>query len=117
MNIMKDIIVRDKSFEFAVRVINLDIYLRKVKKEYVLSKQIVRSGTSVGANIEEASGAVSHADFKNKLCIAYKEARETHYWLKLLHRTKLIDDKMFTSLEFDCEELKKILYTIIKGLK
>ena len=84
---MKEIIVRDKSFEFAVRVINLDIYLRKVKKEYVLSKQVVRSGTSIGANIEEASGAVSHADFKNKLCIAYKEARETHYWLKFLQRT------------------------------
>ncbi|HMS32841.1 MAG TPA: four helix bundle protein [Ignavibacteria bacterium] len=107
---MKEIIVRDKSFEFAVRVINLDIYLRKVKKEYVLSKQVVRSGTSIGANIEEASGAVSHADFKNKLCIAYKEARETHYWLKFLQRTKLIDYKMFISLEFDCEELKNIVH-------
>ncbi|MDQ3019252.1 MAG: four helix bundle protein [Bacteroidota bacterium] len=113
---MKEIIIREKSFEFAVRIINLSIYLRE-KKEFVLSSQVLRSGTSIGANVEEATGGVSKADFKNKLSIAYKEARETHYWLRLLQRTKFIDDKIFKSLEIDCEELKKILFTIIKRLK
>lgn len=113
---MGKIIVRDKSFEFAVRIVNLSIFLRDNKREFILSKQIIRSGTSIGANIEEASGGISKADFKNKLSIAYKEARETHFWLKLLHRTNYIDLKMFKSLEFDCIELKKILYTILKGL-
>ena len=113
---MGKIIVRDKSFEFAVRIVNLSIFLRDDKREFILSKQILRSGTSIGANIEEASGGVSKADFKNKLSIAYKEARESHFWLKLLYRTKYIDLKMFQSLEFDCVELKKILYTILRGL-
>ncbi|MEO8210176.1 MAG: four helix bundle protein [bacterium] len=113
---MKEIIIREKSFEFSVRIVNLSIFLRE-KKEFVLSNQVLRSGTSIGANVEEATGGVSKADFKNKLSIAYKEARETHYWLRLLQRTKFIDDKMFESLEVDCEELKKILYTIIKGIK
>ncbi|MBS1553050.1 MAG: four helix bundle protein [Bacteroidetes bacterium] len=113
---MGKIIVREKSFEFAVRIVNLSIYLREIKKEFVISKQILRSGTSIGANVEEASGGISKADFKNKLSIAYKEARESHFWLKLLHRTKYIDLKLFQSLEFDCIELKKILYTILKSL-
>ncbi len=114
---MKEIIVRDKAFEFAVRIVNLSIYLRKVKKEFVLSKQILRAGTSIGANIEEATGGVSKADFKNKLSLAYKESRETHYWLRLINRTNFIEDKMFYSLEKDCTEILKILYTIIKNLK
>lgn len=113
---MAKIIVREKSFEFAVRIVNLGKHLIEVKKEYILSKQILRSGTSIGANIEEASGGVSKADFKNKLSIAYKEARESHYWLRLLFRTKYLEIKMFESLEADCIELKKMLYTIIKGL-
>ncbi|MBK6773531.1 MAG: four helix bundle protein [Ignavibacteria bacterium] len=114
---MKEIIVRDKSFEFAVRIINLSIFLRESRKEFVLSKQILRSGTSIGANIEEATGAVSKAEFKFKLSIAYKESRETHYWLRLLFRTKYIDNRMYKSLQFDCEELKKLLYASLKGLK
>ena len=113
---MKEIIIRNKSFEFAVRIVNLSIYLRNFKREYTLSKQILRSGTSIGANIEEATGGISKADFKNKLSIAYKEARETHYWLRLMQRTEYIDNVMYKSLETDCEELKKILYTILKGL-
>ncbi len=104
---MKEVIIRDKSFEFAVRIINLSIYLRSVKNEYVLSKQILRSGTSIGANVEEATGGISKADFKNKLSIAYKEARETHYWLRLMQRTEYKDIRMFKSLERDCEEIKK----------
>ena len=113
---MKEIIVRDKAFEFAVRIVHLNIYLRESKKEYVLSKQILRAGTSIGANIEEATGGVSKADFKNKLSIAYKEGRETHYWLRLFHRTNIIEDKMFISLEKDCTEILKILFTILKNL-
>ena len=113
---MKEIIVRNKSFEFAVRIVNLSVYLRDKKRDYVLSKQILRSGTSIGANIEEATGGVSKADFKNKLAIAYKESREAHYWLRLLYRTNFIDNKMYISLESDCSELKKMLYTILKGL-
>lgn len=114
---MKEIIVRDKSFEFAVRIVNLSKFLRDCKSEYILSKQILRSGTSIGSNIEEATGAVSKADFKFKLSIAYKESRETHYWLRLLFRTKYIDIRMYESLQFDCEELKKLLYASLKGLK
>lgn len=114
---MKSILIKDKSFEFAVRIVRLNVFLRGIKKEYILLKQILRSGTSIGANIEEASGAVSKADFKNKLSIAYKEARETYYWLKLLQRTNFINDKMFISLGGDCEEIKKILYTILKRIK
>jgi four helix bundle protein len=86
---MKEIIIRKKSFDFAVRIINLYQYLVKQKNSYELAKQILRSGTSIGANIEEATGGVSKADFKNKLSISYKEARETLYWLKLLHKTSL----------------------------
>lgn len=114
---MKEIIIRDKAFEFAVRIINLNIYLREKKKEFVLSKQVLRSGTSIGANIEEATGGVSKADFKNKLSTAYKEGRETHYWLRLLNRTNLIDNKIFNSFEKDCTKILKILYTILKNLK
>ncbi|HRB01521.1 MAG TPA: four helix bundle protein [Ignavibacteria bacterium] len=114
---MKEIIVRDKAFDFAVRIIRLNIYLRDNKKEFVLSKQILKAGTSIGANIEEATGGISKADFKYKLSIAYKEGRETHYWLRLFHKTNFIEDKMFFSLEKDCTEILKILYTIIKNLK
>ena len=74
-----------KSYSFAVRIINSFKFLSKEKNEYVLSKQILKSGTSIGANVEEAIGAQSEKDFLNKLSIAYKEARETHYWLRLLH--------------------------------
>lgn len=112
---MKHIIIREKSFEFSVRIVNLYKYLVKTKKETTLSKQILRSGTSIGANIEEATGGSSKKDFVHKLDIAYKEARETHYWLRLLHRTRYIDDKMFYSLESDCTEILKILYTIIRN--
>lgn len=114
---MKEIIVREKSFKFAIRIVRLNIYLREIKKEFVLSKQILRSGTSIVANIEEATGGVSTADFIYKLSTAYKESRETHYWLRLFHETGLIEDKMFESLEKDCTEILKILYTIIKKLK
>lgn len=114
---MKEVIIKKKSFDFAVRIVKLSIFLREKKKEYVISKQVLRSGTSIGANIEEASGGVSKADFRNKLSLAYKEARETHYWLRLLAATSYIDKRLYNSIETDCTEILKILYTIIKKTK
>ncbi len=113
---MKEIIIKEKSFNFAVRIVKMYSFLKANKKEYSISKQILRCGTSIGANVEEATGGVSKADFKNKLSIAYKEARETHCWLRLLYQTNFIDKKIFLSMQEDCDELKKILYTIIKRI-
>ncbi|WKN40504.1 four helix bundle protein [Tunicatimonas pelagia] len=106
--------VREKSFAFAIRVVGLYKYLVNEKKEFVLSKQLLKSGTSIGANVEEGIGGISRKDFRAKLSIAYKEARETKYWLKLLHATDYIDEKAFDSMIEDCEELLKILYVIVK---
>jgi four helix bundle protein len=114
---MKENVVVNKSFKFSVSIIRVYQFLANEKKEYVLSKQILRSGTSIGANIEEAVGGVSDKDFIAKMSIAYKEARETKYWLKLLHETNYLSDKQFNTLLEDCEELLKILYTIINTSK
>lgn len=112
---MGENVVKDKSFDFAVRIVNLYKHLSQEKKEFVLSKQLLRSGTSVGANVEEAIGGVSKPDFKAKLGTAYKEARETKYWLRLLHATDYLTDKEFESIFNDSDELGKILFTIIKN--
>lgn len=111
---MKENVVKDKSFKFAVRIVKLYQYLCSDKKEYVLSKQILRSGTSIGANVEEADGGISKSDFSSKISIAYKEAKETHYWLRLLKETNYLDDKMFNSLIYDCDEICKLLFSILK---
>ena len=110
---MSNSIVGEKSFRFAVRTVNLYKYLYE-KKEYVLSRQILRSGTSIGANISEALEAQSGKDFLSKMCIALKEAAETIYWLRLLHETEYITDIQFTSMNRDACELKAILSSIIK---
>ena len=110
---MSNSIVGEKSFRFAVRTVNLYKYLYE-KKEYVLSRQILRSGTSIGANISEALEAQSDKDFLSKMCIALKEAAETIYWLRLLHETEYITDIQFTSMNRDACELKAILSSIIK---
>lgn len=115
MVVMKENVVRDKSFEFAVRIVNLYKHLSQEKREFVLSKQLLRSGTSVGANVEEAIGGISKADFRVKLSIAYKEARETSYWLRLLHATEYLNDKEFESIYSDSDEQCKMLYSIIKS--
>lgn len=81
---MKENIIKNKSFDFSVRIVGQYKFLKDEKKEFVLSKQILKSGTSIGANVEEADGGISKAEFSNKLSIAYKEAKETHYWLRLL---------------------------------
>ena len=107
-------IIVDKSFEFAVRIVNLCKYLRKEHSEYVLSKQILRSGTSVGANVAEAQRGQSKADFVSKMSIALKEANEAHYWLKLLYRTEYISQTQYESMCSDVSELIKILTAICK---
>ena len=99
----------EKSFSFALRIVRLYQHLSDKKKEFVLSKQILRSGTSIGANLEESRGAQSSSDFQAKISIAYKEARETSYWLRLLHAAKYLTERQFNSLHADCEELIRIL--------
>jgi four helix bundle protein len=102
-------IIQEKSFAFAVRIVNLYKYLCGKKKEFVLSKQILRSGTSIGANIEESIGGQSEKDFFAKITIAYKEARETIYWLKLLSATNYVSQEQADSLLKDAEEICKII--------
>jgi len=109
----KDVLF-DKSFNFSLRVVNLYKFLASEKKEYIMSKQIIRSGTSIGANIREAKGGISKADFSAKIAISYKESLETQYWLELLFKSDFIDEKLFNSLFVDCEELSKILYATLK---
>ena len=99
----------EKSFSFALRVVKLYQHLSERKKEFVLSKQILRSGTSIGANLEESQGAQTPSDFQAKVSIAYKEARETSYWLRLLFASKYLTERQFDSLHADCEELIRIL--------
>lgn len=114
---MKENIILEKSYLFAQRIVKLYLYLKKEKKEYELARQILKSGTSIGANVEEAIGGFSRRDFSAKLGIAYKEARETNYWLRLLHDVNIIDPKMFNSMNEDCIELLKIIGSILKTLK
>jgi len=106
--------VENKSFAFAVRSINLCKYLQGEKKEYVLSKQILRCDTSIGANVAEAQHAQSKADFAAKLNIALKETGETKYWLRLLNVTDYCSNQEFNSIYSDCVELEKLLVSIVK---
>ena len=114
---MKENILIDKSIAFAARIVKLNQYLTKEKKEYVISKQIIRSGTSIGANITEASYGQSRADFIAKMHIALKETAETEYWIRLLLLSKYISDDMCNSLLDDCIELKRILIASINTAK
>ena len=102
--------VREKSEKFAIRIVNLYKYLTSEKNEYVMSKQILRSGTSIGANLAEADYAISKSDFLSKLYISLKETSETLYWLKLLFRTDYISEKEYSSFYDDGEEIRKILH-------
>ena len=107
-----DNIVQQKSFAFAIRIVNVYKYLISEKKEFVLSKQLLRSGTSIGANIEESLGGQSGKDFLSKIAISYKETRETIYWLKLLHATNYLSKQESQSLLSDANEICKILSKI-----
>lgn len=115
--IMRENAIRDKSFAFALRIVKLYQYLTEQKKEYVLSKQLLRSGTAIGALVREAQQAESKADFVHKLAIALKEANESDYWLELLHQSGYIDLKGFQSISADAKELLKLLTSIIKSTK
>jgi four helix bundle protein len=110
-------VVKEKSFEFSVRVVNLYKHLTANKQEYVLSKQLLRSGTSIGANICEAEQAQSVSDFIAKMSISLKESCESDYWLRLLHRTDYLNDTEYSSIIADCRDLTKLLTSIIKSLK
>lgn len=112
----KDNVIIEKTYEFALRIIKLYNYLRD-NKVHVLSKQILRSGTSIGANMEEAIGAHSRKDFIAKTQIAYKEARETHYWLRLFRDSLYLEDKLASSFLSDCDEILAILTSILKTSK
>ena len=109
--------VQNKSFQFAVRIVKLCKILRDDRQEYVLSKQLLRSGTSIGANIAEAQQAQSRADFLSKLNISLKETTETLYWLRLLEATDYITKSEYESIISDCIELEKILTASVKAMK
>jgi four helix bundle protein len=103
----KDNAVYEKAYQFAIRIVKAFQYLREEKKEYILSKQLLRCGTSIGANIAEANGGISDNDFSAKMSIAYKECLETKYWLSLLKDTGFIDEKTYTSIYEDADESRK----------
>ena len=109
--------VEEKSFQFAIRIVNVYKYMTNDKKEFVLSKQLLRCGTSIGANVAEAQQGQSRADFISKLSIALKEAYEADYWLRLLQAASFLSDSEFSSLINDCKELEKMLTAIIKSSK
>ena len=114
---MKDNIILTKSMDFSVRIVRLYNYLCDEKKEYVMSKQLLRSGTSIGANAHEAVNGQTSKDFLAKMYIAFKEATESEYWINLLIRTDYLTQEQGNSILSDCVELKKILTAIIKATK
>ncbi|MCF8273644.1 MAG: four helix bundle protein [Flavobacteriaceae bacterium] len=113
----KDNVIKDKSFLFAVRVVNLYKFLAEEKGEFVISKQLLRSGTSIGANVRESEHAESKADFIHKLSISLKEANETEYWLDLLKETGYLNNSEYLSVQKDINKILKLLTSIIKTSK
>ena len=109
--------VEEKSFQFAVRIVRLCRHLSETKREYVLTRQLLRAGTSIGANVAEAQQAQSRADFLSKTAIALKETTETKYWLKLLHATEYLTQTEYDSIASDAIELEKILTSIVKSTR
>jgi four helix bundle protein len=114
---MKENVIKLKSFDFALRIVKLYQFLCEQKREFVMSKQLLRSGTSIGANIREAEHAESKADFIHKMSISLKEANETAYWIELLYKSNFIENSHFISINSDLEELLKLLTAIIKSSK
>ena len=114
---MPENIIKSKSFEFAIRIVRLYQFLCSEKKEYVLSKQLLRSGTAVGALMREAEHAESKSDFVHKMCIAQKEINESMYWLELLLKTDYLTEKQFKSINKDSIEIIKLITSIIKSTK
>ena len=114
---VKDNTIQDKSLSFAVRIVKLCRYIREEKCEYELASQLLRSGTSIGANISESKNAQSRNDFVNKLNIALKESDETSYWLTLLHKSEILSKQQFESIHNDCSEIIRLLTSIIRTTK
>lgn len=114
---LKDNIVYEKAFKFAIKIVDLYKYLCKEKNEYILSKQVLRAGTSIGANIKEGIEGQSTRDFLSKMSIALKEASESEYWLELLISTNYIEKELFKDILDDCKELNRILTAIIRTTK
>ena len=110
-------VIQLKSFNFSVLVMGICKYLKEKQKDYIISKQLLRAGTSIGANVEEGLGCQSKKDFYFRFTIAYKEARESMYWLKLLKESKMLEPKMSDNAIADCEEILKILGSILKTLR
>jgi four helix bundle protein len=110
----KENVLYDKAYAFAIRIVKAYEFLNDTSKLYPIAKQLLRSGTSVGANVSEANGAISKAEFSAKLSLAYKECLETKYWLSLLKDTGYIDDKSYVSIAKDADEIAKIIYAILK---
>jgi four helix bundle protein len=117
MQFKEENVTENKSFDFAVRIVNAYKYLSVKKREFVLSKQLLRAGTSIGANVSEAVQAQSRKDFLSKINIALKEANETEYWLRLLFKTEYLSTVEFESIHSDCVELEKLLVSIVKTTK
>lgn len=114
---MKENVLKSKSFDFALRIVNLYKYLKEEQKEYILSQQLIRSGTCIGAIVRETEHAESIKDFIHKLSIGLKEANESRYWLDLLSAANFINQKMYKSINQDCEELLKLLTSSVKTSK
>lgn len=114
---MRENIIKTKSFNFALRIVKLYQYLNETKREFILSKQLLRSGTSIGANIRESEHGQSKSDFIHKLSISLKEANESDYWLDLLFQSNYLDELQYNSLKTDILELIKLLMSIIKSSK
>ena len=110
-------IIKEKSFLFAVRIVKLTKFLRETQNEYIMSKQLLRCGTSIGANVAESQQAQSRPDFISKLNIALKEATETNYWLRLLHETDYLNKEQFESIIADCRDIENLLISIVKTSK
>ena len=117
LTMKKDNVIQEKSYQFAIKIVKTSKYLVDQKKEFILSKQLLRSGTSIGANVEEAIGGQSKKDFFSKLSISYKEARETKYWIRLLFDTDYINEPTKTELLNDCEEILRIIGSIQNTIK
>ena len=115
-NVM-DNVIENKSFQFAIRIVRLYKFLCEEKKEYILSKQLLRAGTSIGANVTESQQAQSKPDFVSKISVALKEASETKHWIKLLGATEYLSENQTKSILDDCVEIEKILVTILKSAK
>ena len=110
-------VIEEKSFRFSIRIVKLYKHLSAVKGEFVLSKQLLRAGTGIGANVAEAQQAQSKADFTSKAAIALKETTETKYWIRLLHATEYLSNAEYHSILSDCTEIEKLLTSIVKTSK